>query len=339
MSKQAEGGKARAVSLTPEERSAIAKKGAAARWKDGGDLPKETHAGELKIGDRAIPCSVLEDGRRVLSQRAVMRTMGASMGGHQSAEDMVGDAAKLPRFMARKSLIPFIDNDLMVLLENPVSYRGRQGGKPSLGYEATALPKMCSAILNARDAGALRPQQAPMATVADMLIRAFAQVGIIALIDEATGYQAERDRDELQQLLKHYLSEEALKWVKRFPSEFFNQIYRLRGWQRPMNLHAHSPQMGKYINELVYERLPEGVMDQLRKVNPVVEDTKRRRHKHHQFLTEDVGHPDLQTHLIKLIGLMQASLDWDQFKELFGRVFMKNRGAVQQALNFGDEGR
>lgn len=336
MSKQAEGGKARAEKLTPEERSAIAKKGAEARWKDGGELPRETHAGELVIGDRVIPCSVLEDGRRVLSQRAVMRTMGASMGGHQSAEDAAGDAAKLPRFMARKSLIPFIDSELMMLLENPVLYRGRRGGKASLGYEATALPKICSTILNARDAGSLRPQQMPMAIVADMLIRAFAQVGIIALIDEATGYQAERDKDELQKFLALYLTEERLKWVSTFPSEFFSHIFRLKNWKRPISAQARPPMMGKIINKIVYERLPEGVLAELQQRNPVDYESKRRKWKHHQFLSNDVGHPDLRVHIQQLLALMRASRSWDEFTELFTRSFFPNAGD-QPALGLEED--
>jgi len=206
-----------------------------------------------------------------------------------------------------------------------------------MGYEATLLPKICTAILEARDAEALQSNQYALAIQADMLIRAFAQVGIIALIDEATGYQADRDKDELQRLLKAYLSEEALRWVKTFPSEFFNQIYRLKGWSRPINIHAHTPMMGKYINTLVYKRLPDGVMEQLRKMNPVNEDTKRRRYKHHQFLTEDIGHPDLKAHLQKVIGLLQASLTWDEFLQLFGRVFMHANTGVQQTLNFDED--
>lgn len=339
MSKQAKGGEARAKKLTPEKRSEIAKKGAEARWGDPDKLPRETHPGELHIGDAVIQCSVLEDGTRVLGRNAMLRAFGLSKGGgrKKNYEPLDDGGAQIPRFLESTSIRSRLSTDLLEGLARPVVFRPKHGGRAANGYEATLLPKICNAILEARDAGALQQNQIPLAVQADMLIRALAQVGIIALIDEATGYQAERDRDELQRLLKLYLSEEALKWVKRFPAEFFNQIYRLRGWQRPMNLHAHSPQMGKYINELVYERLPEGVMDQLKKLNPVDDETKRRKYKHHQFLTEDVGHPDLQAHLIKLIGLMQASTDWDMFKQLFGRVFMKSADGVQQKLSFNGD--
>jgi hypothetical protein len=93
--------------------------------------------------------------------------------------------------------------------------------------------------------------------------------------------------------------------------------------------------MGQMINSLVYERLPEGVMEQLRKQNPIREETKRRKFKHHQFLTEEVGHPHLRSHLQKVIGLMQASLSWEEFKKLFGRVFFPQAG-TQPELGLDD---
>mgnify|MGYP003561277120 CR=1 FL=1 len=55
-------------------------------------------------------------------------------------------------------------------------------------------------------------------------MRAFARVGITALVDEATGYQYERENDELQKILKAYISEELLPWQKRFPDIFYNCI-------------------------------------------------------------------------------------------------------------------
>ena len=68
-----------------------------------------------------------------------------------------------------------------------------------------------------------------MAVAADMLMRSFAKVGIIALVDEATGYQDKREKDALQELLSIYLTEEKLKWAKTFPDEFYKHLFRLRG--------------------------------------------------------------------------------------------------------------
>ena len=71
----------------------------------------------------------------------------------------------------------------------------------------------------------------------------------------------------------------------------------------------------------MYERLPEGVLAELRSQNPVDPETGRRRFKHHQFLTENIGNPHLEKHLAKVIGLMQASDTWGEFKRMFRKVF------------------
>ena len=144
---------------------------------------------------------------------------------------------------------------------------------------------------------------------ADMVIRAFAKVGIIALIDEATGYQAERvrkDELELQRILAAYISPELMPWAKKFPDEFYEQLFRLRGWQyKPISV--RKPRIvGKITSQIVYEKLPPGVLEEMREKNPADEEGRRKR-KHHQFLTEDIGHPHLKDHLLQVIMLMRVS--------------------------------
>lgn len=343
MSKQADGGRARAAKLSSVERAAIARKAAEARWA-GKDivLPRETHPGALHIGNADIQCSVLEDKTRVLSQRAMVKAFGSlSRGGRSRGK---GDAetgsddggARLPRIFESKGLKSHISEDLMVALANPISYRPKHGGRPAFGYEATLLPRLCSAILEARDEKDLAPNQVALAIQADILIRALAQVGIVALIDEATGYEADKDRDDLQRLLEIYISKERLKWIKTFPNEFFDQIFRLRGWQKPVGSNATPRYIGKLINKIVYDQLPEGVLEELRNKNPVDYETKRRKWKHHQFLTEDIGQPDLRTHVQQLLIVMRLSGGWEDFERNFIQAFKPEVG-IEQALDFEED--
>jgi hypothetical protein len=154
-----------------------------------------------------------------------------------------------------------------------------------------------------------------------MLTRGLAHVGIIALVDEATGYQDVRDRLALQAILDAYLRKELAAWAKRFPEEFYRQIFRLRDWQWK-GMKVNRPQIvAKYTNDLVYERLAPGILDELQRRNPKDEKGQRQA-KHHQWLT-DVGHPALAQHLHAVIGFMRASARWDQFYRLLQRAFPK----------------
>ena len=155
-------------------------------------------------------------------------------------------------------------------------------------------------------------------------------MGIVALVDEATGYQEQRE-DELHQLLAIYLSEEKLAWAKRFPNEFYKQIYRLKNWAWPTG-RAKTPFVGKITNKVVYDRLPEGVLEELRKRNPTEPGTGRRCWKHHQFLSEDIGQPDLRDHLLQLIAVMRASRDWKTFERNFEAAFPKRGTQIELEL-------
>lgn len=108
---------------------------------------------------------------------------------------------------------------------------GGKGGKGyAIGWRAPLLPEVCKVFLSARDAGALLPSQIRTAQHCDILLRGMATVGIIALVDEATGFQYIRDRVALQEILDQYIGHELARWVRRFPKEFYEQIFRLKGW-------------------------------------------------------------------------------------------------------------
>ena len=314
----AKGGEARKQALSPEERKAIARHAAQKRWEDVTGFPKETYTGVLKIGDKEIPCSVLDNGLRVLSNIGVIRAMGSRKRGGNVPS---GSSPQLPPFLASSNLKPFISNELLAPLISPVRYKPKRGGWAH-GYEATLLPKICGVILDANKAGALKARQHNLVDTAELLIRGFAHVGIVALVDEATGYQADRAKDELLKILEAYISKELLPWTRRFPDEFFGEIYRLHGWQfRPGQLKGPL-YVGKLVNQFIYEKLPPGVLPALRRRNPVTE-AGYRKHKHHQFLTPDTGHPHLDKQITAVMTLMRASDDKSQFKRLFDKVFPK----------------
>lgn len=155
--------------------------------------------------------------------------------------------------------------------------------------------------------------------------RSLAKVGIIALVDEATGYQDVRARDELQRLLSAYVLEAFRPWVQMFPDEFFREIYRLYGWDYKPGNSKRPGYVGRFINTYIYEQLPDGVVEELRRVNPVGGSGYRAR-KHHQHLTADTGNQHLDRQILTVTTLMQVSDDVDGFKQLFERRFPGKTG-------------
>ena len=54
--------------------------------------------------------------------------------------------------------------------------------------------------------------------------------------------------------------------------------------------------------------------------------------KHHQWLTEDVGHPALAQHLHAVITLMRVSKTWQQFKHMLDIAHPKRGDTLQLPL-------
>lgn len=131
-----------------------------------------------------------------------------------------------PAFVDANNLQPFINNDLDVVL-NTIEFVSLSDSETE-GYNAEILPLLCKLYLDVRDAGKLVTQQMPLARASEILLVSLSKIGITALVDEATGYQYEREKDELQKILKQYISEELLPWQKRFPDIFYRELFRLK---------------------------------------------------------------------------------------------------------------
>jgi hypothetical protein len=304
------GGQARAAKLTPERRREIASQAAEARW---GVIPFAPNVGDIKIGDRLLSCAVLEDGTRLINQTTLLSSLGRGRAARKGA-----DGERRAPFLAAANLQPFISDDLRAM-DQPIRYRTPTGQRP-FGYQADMLPLVCEVYADADAADVLTRMQIPVARAARLLYRGIARVGMAALVDEATGYQDVRARFELQAILAAYVQSELMPWVKRFPDDFFREIYRLHGWEYRPGTSKRTPYAGKLVNKYIYEQLPPGVLEQLQMVNPRT-DRGHRARKHHQHLTADTGNPHLDKQISTVTTLMRISENLHQFETLFERAF------------------
>ena len=295
---------------------------------------KATHEGEFFIGDKELIAAVLEDGTRLLSEREVTKALGGKRGGSHWKRKKAGElGAELPVYLSATNLQAFIQPDLRVALSNPVLYLPKGGGGVAHGLEAELFPRVLNVILNARREGKLTSSQEPIAKQAEILMGGLATIGIIALVDEATGYDSVR-QEALSEILQKYISDHLLEWAKTFPNEFYQELFRLRGWDYQKLATKRPPLTGKLTRDIVYERLPEGVLEELERKNPKT-DKGYRKHKFHQWLSEDWGHPMLRAHIYALIGMMRGASNWRQFYNQLERSFPKARST--RMLPFDDE--
>jgi len=334
------GGKARANVLTPEERSEIARNAIQARWAkakaskieaeqvsespdqqgnslktqdEGNGLPIALFPGKLSIGNAEFSVYVLNNGKRVMAQREVVRVLT----GH-----VKGD---LGRYLESQSLRPYINQD--EITQQTIQFKIPGTQYRGTGYEATLLLDICDAYLRAREAGALAANQQDIAKQAEIITRACAKVGIIALIDEATGYGAFKRKQEYQLKLQAFIAEDLQEWARMFPHEFWFELARLEGVHySPRN---RPLRWGKYVMAFVYDAVDEDVGRKLREINP----DPHFKQNHHQWLKE-FGRQKVNDQLQRVIAVMKLCDDMDDFRKKFARVFKKS--PLQTEFTWGD---
>ncbi len=278
------------------------------------------YAGNLSIGQLDLSCFVTADGDRFISGRSMTGAIG-----------MKGRGQGMARISSSSTLKPFMNNSLVMAIEKPVVITGKTP-RPVHGYRAEILADVCDAILEARKAGALKTEQeVRYGHYAETLVRAFARVGIAALVDEATGYQHVRENAALQKILDKFLKDEARTWSKTFPDEFWHKLVRVKGYDSYLAV-KRPAFVGHWVNDIIYSRLAPGIKDKLKEINPRT-SSGGRRNKHHQHFTEDYGLPELRDHLKKVMVLMDASGSKKEFERLLDRSLPKFGSTIEMALD------
>lgn len=314
------GGKARAEKLSPERRKQIAKKAAAMRWAkmptaltdsatasdevDGSvttgphPSPFAKFRGELSLGGHAVDAYVLDTEQRVISLRAAVKTIADA------------DHSKLGDYVGVQALKSFIDSDLV--LGETVQFHIPGTQLKGIGISAERFLEILNAYVKALEAGALTTdRQREIAVRCSIILGACAKVGLIALIDEATGYQYERAQDALQLKLKAFIADELREWEKTFPDELWEQFGRLTNWKG--SLHSRPKWWGKLVMELIYDALDKDVAEHLRTHKP----PPRKGHNYHQWMTQDFGLKALIPHIYEVIGIAKTC---DDMRELRDKV-------------------
>ena len=282
------------------------------------ELIAATHKGILPIGGLQLEVYVLEDGRRVFHKRGMAKAMGLrSQGGNAFLKTL-----------SRKSLGSEIDDELREKVETPIVFNPL-GLDPAHGYEAEVLVEICKAVVRADEAGKLTERQQPMARQARAIINALASVGIIALIDEATGYQTERDPEALRLLIQAYIEKEKREWEKEFPDDFYISLNRVYGSDTHVervssgSIVINKPQhFGNFTNKFVYGPLESGeVLKELHQLNPQIDTKGTRKEKFHQFLTRGYGLEKLRQQRQEVLTMLKLSDDINDFKRFYEKRF------------------
>jgi hypothetical protein len=302
-----------------------AKRAAKARWEavraaakelqDPNRIPEALCEGLLEIGSVQIECYVLDNMTRVIHKRGMAKALGMKSGG--------GNV--FMRAMSRKGLGSEIGDDLRSKLDNPLIFKPLTSDLGH-GYDATILIDICQAIIDASKSGKLGPGQETLAVQAEIIIRASAKLGIVALIDDAAGFIADKRRAQYKELFREFIREEIKLYDEpQFPDQLFDVIYKIYGLPRKADAPNNHPQFfGRFIRKYIYQPLANSsgaILEMLDEKNPVVYVNGGRRYKLYNFLSEVVGMPALKAQLWQVIGIGNSVRNKLQFERSFYTAF------------------
>ncbi|EMT2351074.1 hypothetical protein WKT70_005014, partial [Escherichia coli O113] len=239
----------------------------------------------------------------------------------------------MPAFMDAANLKKYINQDVMDVI-NKVKYKTITGSVQE-GYDASIIPLVCDVYLKAREAGAItRPNQLETAKKAEILVRSLAKVGIIALVDEATGYQRDREKDALAKILEAFVAKEIQPYITTFPADYYEELFRLRGLEYPPENPRFRPQyFGVLTNDIVYKRLAPNILEELKKQN--VKASKGT--KLFQGLTPNIGYQKLREHLSSTVTIMKLSNDYSDFIAKMNRLHPRFEDVKTDELDDSDK--
>lgn len=265
---------------------------------------KALYQAPLPIGGVELDCAVLDDkdNTRVIGMTSVFKAFDRVP---RSNNRLIN----IPAFMDAKNLQSYINQEFMGLIK-PIEYF--DGKSEKVGYNARIITKMCKMYLDARRDGVLTSKQLHLAEKSEILQSAFADLGVITLIDEATGFQRDRSHDALRLLLERYISEGMRRWIKTFPDSFFRELDKL--YDNETTKSQKRPQYyGNFINRYVYDPIEHGYIKQkLDALN--ITDKGKRKARFHQWLSDE-GKQVLTRQIGRVEMLMELCPDIDAFKK------------------------
>ena len=270
------------------------------------NLPRSVAHGPVRLGGVTIYGHVLDDGRRVFSARDLVAALSGALGPKNAHFER--SVAALQNVSGELNLGPRIEFSI-------------PGSPNGFGYPVEVFTAVCRAYVRADRAGTLHHKQKPVADRAWAVLDALGDIGIIALVDEATGFQKQRAKTALQDALALLLRESAGPYQVLFSEEFFAEVARLyRITLRGKNKRPRF--FGWFIKHYFYEWLSPAMYAELCSRLPA-NDNGQRPGLMHPHLT-DGAREIFGRHQDTVVALMRTSGTPREFDERFGVACKKH---------------
>ncbi|GAB5390019.1 MAG: hypothetical protein Alpg2KO_29870 [Alphaproteobacteria bacterium] len=255
----------------------------------------------VRAGDAEVPAMILEGRKRVTTI--------------DGAAAMVGMSRRELAGLMRSKWGKAMPQDIRNAFRQPINAM-QPDGKRLKVVEMSKVLRLADVIYGI----AMRNDPTPRGRF-EQMTDGYQPQALKAAVDEATGFNQWLTKTADDPESRHYLGDKLREDGKRFPTEFYVELYRLLGWDRDPYNNKRPPVVGKITKKLIYSPLPEAVLGELERRNPTREGRHYRGGHHHRYLSTDLGNRALTRQIDQVVVLMRISSSWDEFKYRFSQAF------------------
>ena len=282
------------------------------------------YRGVLELGRVNVDCYVSDNELRLISMRGMVKALSG---------DDHGDTDRIIAAVPIRSYLNFISMADKNESKKTTKHSDNADSK-AVSFVDLTLPgtttiakcithdgflDICRAYMFAFANDTLKTdKQKRIAVNCSAILAGCAGIGLMALIDEATGYQQHRANDALQIKIQAYILDELRGWEKAFPDELWEEFGRLTNWDKPLQ---HRPKYWeKLVYELIYDALDPDVAEYLKTNKP----NPKYKQNWHQWLSKDFGAKALHIHINQVVGIAKTCDSIIELKEKVAHLF-KNK--------------
>lgn len=205
-------------------------------------------------------------------------------------------------------------------------FKAPSSGRAVQGIEVVKIAEYAATIVDQKLDGVLHHSRERFVERARQIEKNLTKLALIALVDEATGYQTARQPDALRELMRAYMLDEPMGWERAIPEGLYVLAARLYGYVYREGQKEKPAFLRSWTWRYVYAFLPPEVREEIQRVN---HDPHLHGTKHHQHLTPVIREV-LRLHANALVDVLVQSFNPADFKMRFERRF-KN-GPLQGSL-------
>jgi hypothetical protein len=291
---------------------------------------KATYQGTITLNNTELKVGILENGKKVVYRSSIYKLFNKTKRG-RVRKDL--KSKKRLTFVNTELLKKYIDDNLDNTLKT-IKFKSERG-KIIEAYDADAIPNIANLYINTEKKIKLPPNQASLIEPSKQIINSLSGRDIKLIITEELNYSFTTEIRVLLKTLKPQFEPTIYNWLQVFPVSFFHQLYRLNNWEFIETEIISRPSiLTKWINNLVFERLPEDVLNDLNNTKPKLKLIK----SSDQLITENIGNSHLKGQINQVMTMFLISSNMKEMWLNFKKVYFNRGKIIQSPFLFNTKG-